>query len=145
MTSIHRNALVSHSADEMFALVDDVERYPEFLPWCQDARVLSRTEDEVRATLVLSRGGVQKSFSTLNRRQPGKMIELRLLEGPFRHLEGFWRFEALGEQASKISLDLDFEFKNRMIGLVVGPVFNPVADSLVDAFCKRADTLYGKA
>jgi ribosome-associated toxin RatA of RatAB toxin-antitoxin module len=128
----------------MFALVDDIDRYPEFLPWCESAEVLSRNEDEVRATLNLSKGGVHKSFSTLNRRQPDKIIEMRLLEGPFKHLEGFWRFESLGEKACKVSLDLDFEFKNRMVGLVVGPVFNPVANSLVDAFCKRADDLYGK-
>ena len=144
MTSIHRNALVTHSAAAMFALVDDIDRYPEFLPWCEKAEVLSRNEDEVKATLDLSKGGVHKSFTTLNRRQPDKMIEMRLLEGPFKHLEGFWRFEALGEKACKVSLDLDFEFRNRMIGLVVGPVFNPVANSLVDAFCKRADDLYGK-
>ena len=71
------------------------------------------------------------------------LVEVRLLEGPFHHLEGFWRFEALGESACKVSLDLDFEFKNRMVGMVVGPVFNPVANSLVDSFCKRADELYG--
>jgi ribosome-associated toxin RatA of RatAB toxin-antitoxin module len=126
----------------MFDLVDDIESYPRFLPWCRSATVLSRNEDEVRATLELAKGSVHKKFSTLNRLHIGKMIEMRLLEGPFHHLEGFWRFEELREDACKISLDLDFEFKNRMVGMVVGPIFNPVANTLVDAFCKRAKEVY---
>lgn len=143
MTTIHRQALVPYSARQMFDLVDDIESYPQFLPWCRSSTVLSRNEDEVRASLELAKGSVHKTFSTLNRLHVGKMIEMRLLEGPFHHLEGFWRFEALREDACKISLDLDFEFKNRMIGVVVGPVFNPVANTLVDAFVKRADEVYG--
>lgn len=144
MTTIHRQALVSHSAEEMYRLVDDIESYPQFLPWCRSTAVISRNEDEVRASLELAKGSVHKTFSTLNRLHKGKMIEMRLLEGPFRHLEGYWRFEVLSEDACKVSLDLEFEFRNKMVGLVVGPVFNPVANSLVDAFCKRADDVYGR-
>lgn len=145
MTTINRSALVAHSAAEMFALVDDIDRYPEFLPWCRSATVHSRDDDEVRATLDLAKGGIQKSFTTINRRQPGKMMEMRLLEGPFHHLEGFWRFDELSETACKVSLDLEFEFNSKVVGFAFGPVFNQVANTLVDSFCKRADDIYGKS
>jgi ribosome-associated toxin RatA of RatAB toxin-antitoxin module len=92
----------------------------------------------------LSKGGINKSFATLNRLQPGKMIEMRLLEGPFKRLEGYWRFDTLREGACKVSLDMDFEFSSRMLGMVVGPVFTQVANTLVDAFCRRAEEVYGK-
>ncbi len=144
MTSIHKSALVPYSPAEMFALVDDVERYPEFLPWCSAARVLARGDDEVRARLSLSKSGVDKSFTTCNRTQKNKMIEMRLEEGPFRHLHGYWRFDALGGEGCKVSLDMEFEFSSRVLGLVIGPVFNQVANSLVDSFQKRAVDVYGK-
>lgn len=133
-----------YSAAEMYALVDDIEAYAEFLPWCDASRVLSRNDEEVRGMLALAHGGVHKSFTTLNRLQKNKMIEIRLVEGPFRHLEGFWRFEALAENACKVRLDLDFEFANKLVALAFGPVFNRIANTLVDAFCKRAVDVYGK-
>jgi len=128
----------------MFVLVDGIEAYPEFLPWCCGTKVLSRTDDEVKATIELSKGGVEKAFTTCNRNQKNKMIEIRLVDGPFRQLEGFWRFDALGEEGCKVSFDLEFEFASRMLGLVVGPVFSQIADSLVDSFHKRAVEVYGK-
>lgn len=127
----------------MFALVDDIDAYPQFLPWCRSARVLARDSDEVRATLELAKGALNKSFTTVNRLQPDKMIEMRLVEGPFRHLEGFWRFDALRDDACRVSLDLDFEFSSRMLGMVAGPVFTQIANTLVDAFCQRAEQVYG--
>ena len=143
MTTINKSALVRYSASEMFALVNDIESYPQFLPWCRSAQVLSRETDEVRATLELARGGIQKSFTTSNRLQADKIIEIRLVEGPFRHLNGFWRFDPLSEQASKVSLDMSFEFAP-VLDFVIGPVFRSIADSLVDAFHKRAVEVYGK-
>lgn len=142
MTTIHRHALVEYSAAEMFALVDAIERYPEFLPWCGATDILSRDADAVRATIQISKGGVTKSFTTVNHLHPHKMIEMRLVEGPFHHLEGFWRFDALEENACKVSLDLDFEFSSRMMQIVVGPLFNQIANTLVDAFCQRANQVY---
>ena len=142
MPTISKSVLVAHSAAQMFAVVDDVEAYPSFLPWCKSARVLSRNGDEVRARIEMAMGAIHKSFSTCNRRQQDKMIEIRLLEGPFRHLEGFWRFDALGEKACKVSLDMDFEFSSRMVGMAMGPVFSQIANTLVDAFQKRAVTIY---
>lgn len=144
MTTISKSALVPYSTAEMYALVNDVESYPGFLPWCRSTRVLSRDGDEVRATIELARGAIQKSFTTCNRLQKDKMIEIRLLEGPFRHLEGFWRFDALDDHASKVSLDLDFEFSNRLISLALGPVFSQIVNTLVDSFQKRAVQVYGK-
>lgn len=128
----------------MFDLVDDVLAYPQFLPWCRSACVHERNEDEVRATVEIAHGALHKSFTTRNRLQRGKMIEMRLVEGPFRHLEGFWRFDSLGEGACKVSLDLEFEFSTRLVGAALGPVFNQVTGSLVDAFCRRAEQIYGK-
>jgi ribosome-associated toxin RatA of RatAB toxin-antitoxin module len=144
VTTVNKSALVPYTPAEMFALVDDVERYPEFLPWCKSSQVLSRNDDELRATLTLSMRGVEKSFTTCNRNQKNKMIEVRLVEGPFRHLCGFWRFDALGDAGCKVCLDMDFEFSSRMLGMVVGPVFSQVANSLVDSFQKRAVQVYGR-
>ncbi len=144
MTTISRTALVPYSAAEMYALVNDIEHYPEFLPWCRSVIVHARSADEIRATIELSKGGIQKSFTTCNRLQKDKMIEMRLLEGPFRHLGGFWRFDALQESACKISMDMDFEFSSRTLGLVIGPVFSQIVNSLVDSFHKRAGIVYGK-
>jgi len=144
MSLISKNALVPYTAAEMYSLVDDIAAYPSFLPWCKDAKVLSRDEDEVRATIAIAKSGVHKSFTTFNRLQHNKMIEMRLLEGPFHHLEGFWRFDALDDRGCKVSLDLEFEFSNIIIKLTVGPVFDQIANTLVDAFCERAIEVYGK-
>lgn len=144
MPTVHKSALVPYSPAEMYALVNAIEAYPDFLPWCRSTTVLSRDEDEIRATIDLAKGGVSKSFTTCNRLAPNKMIEIRLVEGPFKHLEGFWRFQALGEAGCKVSLDMDFEFAGRLLQMVVGPVFSQIANSLVDAFCRRAVEIYGR-
>lgn len=145
MPLIKRAAEVPYTPLQMYELVDNIENYPKFLPWCRSSKVLSRDEDEVRATLELARGGLSKSFTTCNRLQHGKMIEVRLVSGPFRHLEGFWRFEELpqGEGGSRVSLDLEFEFHNHLLSMALSPVFHPVANSLVDSFCQHAKNMYG--
>lgn len=144
MPTVSKTALVSHSAADMYGLVDDVEAYPQFLPWCGGSRVISRNEDEVHAGIDIAYGAVRKSFATRNRLQKNKMIEVRLVEGPFKHLHGFWRFDSLGENACKVSFDMEYAFSNKLLGLAVGPVFSQIANSLVDSFCQRADALYGK-
>lgn len=143
MTIIAKSALVQHSASDMFALVDDVSSYAEFLPWCGGSEELSRDDDEVKASVVIAHSGLNKSFTTLNRLQKDKIIEMSLIDGPFKHLHGFWRFDVLSEEACKISLDLEYEFSNRLIGMVVGPVFGQIANTLVDSFCQRAEVMYG--
>lgn len=126
----------------MYALVNDVENYVDFVPWCVESNILHRTEDEVQAKLSFAGSGMQKSFTTLNRLMPHKMIEIRLVDGPFNHLEGFWQFEQINERRSRISLDLQFEFSGKLLAMMFGPVFNQVAATLVDAFSKRAKDVY---
>lgn len=143
MASVARSALVPYSAQQMFDLVADVDSYRDFLPWCNDSRVLSRDEDVMEACILISKAGVERSFTTRNRLQAGKMMEMRLVEGPFRHLEGFWRFHPLRDDACKVSLDLDFEFSNKMVTMAFGKVFTQIANAMVDAFVKRAREVYG--
>ena len=145
MAVVKRSALVPYRAEFMFGLVNDIESYPRFLPWCRSAVIHCRDDDEVRATIQMSKGALQKSFTTVNRLQKNKMMEIRLVEGPFRRLEGFWRFDRLSEDACKVSLDLSFEFAGPIMSRVVEPVFHQIANSLVDAFCKRASDLHRKA
>ena len=144
MATVKKSALILYSAAEMYALVSDIEAYPDFLPWCRSTQILSRSEDEVRAVIEMVKGRVHKSFSTINRMQHHKMIDIRLLEGPFRRLEGYWRFDPLRVDASKVSLDMEFEFASPLLRMAVEPVFKQIANSLVDAFCKRAVDLYGR-
>jgi ribosome-associated toxin RatA of RatAB toxin-antitoxin module len=144
VATVKKSALVLYSAADMYALVGDVEAYPQFLPWCRSASILHHTEDEVRATIEMAKGRVHKSFTTINRMQKHKMIGIRLLEGPFQRLEGYWRFEPLRANACKVSLDMEFDFSNHLLRMAIEPVFKQIANSLVDAFCKRAVDVYGK-
>lgn len=145
MPLVQKSALVTYSAGQMFDLVNDVDRYQQFLPWCCSSSILSTDEDVVRARVEIAHGSIHKAFTTRNRIQHGKMIEMRLEDGPFKQLEGFWRFQALSETACKVSLDLQYEFSNRLIGLAIGPVFSQIANSMVDAFTQRAHDVYGKS
>lgn len=143
MTIIKRDKLVSYSPSQMFNLVNQVEDYPQFVPWCKSVALISQNEDEIRARLDFARGGLNKSFTTCNRLQKNKMIEIQLLDGPFQQLEGFWRFEPVNEGLHcLISLDLEFEFANKFMGMLFAPMFNPIANTLVDVFCQRAEQVY---
>ena len=144
MRKVSRSALVSHSASEMFSLVDDIEAYPDFLPWCKSAVVHARDGDIVEATLGLQRGGINKSFTTRNRLSKNQAIGLELVGGPFRHLSGGWEFRHLDDSGCKVSLDLEFEFENRVTDMVFGSFFEEICNSLVDAFTRRADEVYGE-
>ncbi len=144
MTTIHRSALVPYSAHQMFELVADIPSYPKFLPWCGGARINSTQDDEVIAAIDIAYSGVHRTFSTRNLLQRDKMMEIQLLEGPFSYLQGFWQFKALDEQSCKISLDLEFNVANRIVGLALTPVFSNIANQLVDRFHRRAMELYGK-
>lgn len=143
MREIHRSALVPYAAEEMFGLVNDVESYPDFLPWCRSAEIRKLGEDEVEAGLEFSRGGLHRRFSTRNRIEPGRSIGMTLESGPFRVLEGAWTFQALGERGCKVVLDLRFEFASRLLEAVFAPVFAEMMNSLVDAFVARAHELHG--
>ncbi len=132
-----------YSARQMFDLVNDVESYPEFLPWCSSTTLLSRTADMVCAELEVSRIGISQRFSTCNRMVPGEYMEIELVEGPFKHLRGRWDFRPLRADACKVELELDFDFSGKLINAAFGTVFHQVANTLVDAFCKRAEEVYG--
>lgn len=144
-TRIQRSAHVPYSAELMFDLVNDVDRYPEFLPHCRSAGVVEQGDGKVRATVELAKGALRKSFTTENRLLPPNRIEMRLVDGPFRRLHGAWTFTEQEGGGTRVALDLEFEFANRLMALAVGPVFNHVANSLVDAFVKRARSIHGDA
>lgn len=141
---VSRTALVNFSAEDMFALVDDVEHYPEFLPWCSGTEVTLRDSEKACATLHINYRGLRQSFSTENRRQFPELMTMHLVEGPFRKLDGEWRFTPLGDGACKIGFQLQYEFSSRILEKLVGPVFGHIAGTMVDAFLKRAEHLYRK-
>lgn len=142
MNVLHRSAIVPYTTRQMFELVNHIEDYPRFLPWCQNAHIISRTEKEVVATLDVNWKGIHKSFTTRNILNPYERMEIILIKGPLQHLEGIWHFQSLDEYACKVLLDLEFEFTGNFIDRLFQPVFQHIANTLVDAFCKRANELY---
>jgi ribosome-associated toxin RatA of RatAB toxin-antitoxin module len=143
MTVVEKSALVKFSAQQMFDLVNDIEAYPRFLPWCSGSRILKREGDIVEAELLISKGGFKKSFSTRNIIDEGGRITVSLLEGPFSYLEGTWDFMPLREDASKISLNLEFEMPGLLANLAFGAVFNQICNTMVSSFTQRAKEIYG--
>lgn len=144
MPTVHRSALLFYSAADMYALVSDIESYPDFLPWCRSTRILNQNDDELEVYIEMAKGGMHKSFTTFNRLQANDTIEIHLLEGPFQQLEGLWRFQPLRDDACKICLDMQFEFSSRFLHTAIAPVFSEIADSLMDSFCQRAMDIYGR-
>ena len=138
MKRIARSAIVDHSAAEMYALVENIEAYPEFLPWCTAAQVHERLPGRTRATLTVGVGGLSQAFTTLNDTRPGEAIDMHLVSGPFRRFEGRWRFVALAPDACRIEFSLQYEFSSRVLGKVLSPLFDGMADSMVEAFVRRA-------
>ena len=143
MPEVHKSVLVAHPAQRMFALVDAVEKYPEFLPWCGGTEVIYRDAHVTRATIQINYRGIRQSFSTENAKIEPRLMQIKLMEGPFKTLEGSWRFTDLGGEGCKIELSLRYEFASRMLEKLVGPVFGYIANNLVDAFVKRAQSIYG--
>jgi len=148
MKTVHKSVLIWFSAEEMFALVTDVARYPEFLPWCDHARVVDQQPNGMTAEIGMSLGGFRKSFTTRNLHIEGRQVTLELVDGPFKHLEGTWDFHPLTDpntlapqRACRIELTLNYSFES-MFGALVGPVFDKIASTLVDAFVKRAEQVY---
>jgi ribosome-associated toxin RatA of RatAB toxin-antitoxin module len=144
MKEIARSAIVEHSAAEMYALVEDIEAYPRFLPWCAAAAVHERRPDATRATLTVGVGALRHSFTTQNENRPGEAIDMRLEQGPFRRFHGEWRFVPLGPAACRIEFSLQYEFSSRTLGRVLAPLFDGLADSMVDAFVRRAAEVHGR-
>lgn len=142
MTVVERSALVSHAPAEMFELVRDVEAYPEFLSWCTGSELVSDDGREQVATLEVSIAGIRQRFTTRNRLDPPGTLEMVLLEGPFRRLQGSWRFSPIGDEGCRVLLRLEFEFAGSLLGLAFQRGFARIADRLVDDFSARADAIH---
>ncbi len=142
MALVKKSVLVPYSAQQMFALVDDVAAYPQFLPWCGGASVSEVDGDTIHATVHIDYHHIKQSFTTENVRTPPQRIDMKLKDGPFRHLDGSWLFMPLGESACKIELQLHYEFSSRLLEKAVGPIFHYIANNFVDAFVHRAEKVY---
>jgi len=141
MPTVSKSVLVPRSAEQMFALVDDVEDYPQFLPWCPAARVLERNDELTRACLEIDYHGLRTHFTTVNRKQAPRRMDLELEEGPFERLKGRWSFTPLGKEGSRVELTLDYELEGRTLNRVVAPVLAQIMETLVDRFVARAESL----
>lgn len=144
MPQVEKSVLVPHPASTMFALVDDIERYPEFLPWCGGARIVRREDSVTVATMTIRYAGAIQSFTTENIREGEEWLHLKLVDGPFHDLAGHWRFRALSEAGCKVEFALKYRFANALLEKAIGPVFNMIADTMVDRFVARADALAGR-
>ena len=142
MKTIEKSVLIWFSAREMFDLIVDVPSYPQFLPWCDKAEILAQTDNGMTARIGMAFGGLHKSFTTQNTHIAGRQVQLDLIDGPFKHLSGVWDFIHVGEeQACRVEFKLSYSFDS-VFGALVGPVFDKIASTLVDAFVKRAEAVY---
>ncbi|CAB1369193.1 type II toxin-antitoxin system RatA family toxin [Denitratisoma oestradiolicum] len=143
MTVVEKTVLIEHTPAQMFELVDRVEDYPKFLPWCGGTELHERSETTTVATLHINYRGVKSHFSTQNLKEAPRRMQISLRDGPMKHLDGSWCFTPLGEHACKIQFRLHYEFSSKMLEKVLGPVFSHIANSFVEAFVKRAKQLHG--
>ena len=142
MAVVHKTVFVAYSTEQMFALVEQVENYPQFLPWCGEVKVAERSEQGLTATLSINYHGIKQQFTTRNINQRPQLMQMNLVEGPFKQLSGCWKFTELRADACKIEFDLNYEFSSKLLEHLIGPVFSKIANSFVDSFCARADVLY---
>ena len=143
MNLIQRSAIVPFAPERMYALVNDVAGYPEFLPWCRQATILEAGEETLSASMDLAKGPLNYTLTTRNAMTPGESIRMTLVDGPFKQLNGLWQFRPLGDTGCDVSLQMEFEFKNRVVAAALGKTFDHIANTLVDSFCDRAFQLYG--
>ena len=143
MAVVEKSILIAHSAQQMFDLVEDIESYPQFLPWCSGTRIDFRDERRTVATLHINFHSVKAHFTTENAKENPAWMTMKLVDGPFRRLEGIWRFKPLTENACKVEFQLSYEFSNRLFEKIIGPVFSQIANTFVEAFVKRAQQVYG--
>jgi len=142
MVKVDRSSLVGYSAEQMYALVEDIESYPQFLPWCSGARATVREGTRTVATMHVNFHGIREQFTTENRNEPGRTIAMELVSGPFRHLRGHWRFTPLSEHACRVEFRLEYEISSWLLERLVGPVFHHIGNSFMDAFVKRAEQIH---
>lgn len=139
---IDKTALVMHSAERMFHLVNDVARYPEFLPWCSGTEIHEQSEEQITASMDIAKSGIRHRLTTRNQLILPETIHITLVDGPFKNLKGRWHFKPLDDNACKVVLTLEFEFSGSLSRMTFGQVFSHAANTMVDAFCRRADELY---
>lgn len=142
MPHVQRSALVSFSAEQMFNLVNDVKSYPEFLPGCSGSIVHESSDEHMVASVDVSKAGIKKTFTTHNTLHKNQSIQMVLVDGPFKHLQGVWRFLPLDEMACKVELSLEFEFSNKIVEMAFGKVFNELTNNMVSSFSQRAKQVY---
>lgn len=130
------------SPQQMYELVNNINDYPQFLNWCEGASILNQSDHQITASVQINKGGLKQTFSTLNTLKPFRLIEMKLLDGPFEHFSGEWRFEPLGENAAKVFLNLQFKFKSKLLDMSLTPIFTKIANSQLDAFVARANKIY---
>ncbi len=143
MPAITRSALVGYNARQMYALVENIEAYPGFLPWCRSSEIIARRENATTAKLSVGLKGISQAFTTENLNRPGEAIEMKLVEGPFKSFRAAWKFHALADHASRIEFTMDYQFSAGLLAKVLGPLFDHIANTMVDAFHKRAQAVYG--
>ncbi|MCB6182126.1 type II toxin-antitoxin system RatA family toxin [Leeia sp. TBRC 13508] len=142
MIKVEQSVLVEHTAEQMYRLVEQIEEYPNFLPWCSGSSVTSRSNEETVGTLHMNYHGVKSHFTTQNKKIPFQKIDMALLDGQFKTLSGSWFFTPLGEDACKVELKLQYQFSSTILEKLIGPVFNRISHNLVEAFVERADSIY---
>lgn len=142
MAQVKKTVLIHHSAERMFVLVDDVKKYPEFLPWCSGVDLIQQDDSMTSATLHIAYHGLQQNFTTENHKTFPQLMDIKLVNGPFRHLEGVWCFIELNAQACKIEFELNYEFSSHLLEKIIAPVFSHIANTFVDSFVARADIIY---
>ncbi|MFC1236000.1 SRPBCC family protein [Vibrio sp. F74] len=142
MPQVRRSALVSFSTKQMYDLVNDVDKYPEFLPGCSGSKVLEKSDNTMKASVDVSKAGISKTFTTINRLTKDTVIMMELVDGPFKSLKGGWYFTMLDEYACKVELKLDFEFSSRLVEMAFGKIFNDLTNNMVNSFTQRAKQVY---
>lgn len=143
MTEINKSESVPFSADQMYALVNDIEAYPEFLPWCKSSCIYNQSEEQLSASVDIAVGKIRHSFTTLNRMTPGRKIEMQLEKGPFKYLTGTWCFTPKNGEICDVTLHMQFEFKNKLLKLALERAFNKIMSTMVESFINRAQDIYG--
>ncbi len=146
MKTVNKSVLIWYSPEEMFNLVTGVDQYPLFLPWCDRARVLAQDDSGMLAEVGISLSGIRQTFVTRNLHDPGRRVQMQLVKGPFSRLDGDWHFHGVGDgsqRASRVELQLNYGFDSAPLAALIGPVFDRIAGSMVDAFVKRAEQVYG--
>jgi ribosome-associated toxin RatA of RatAB toxin-antitoxin module len=141
MVNVEKIVLVHHTAAEMFNLVDDVEQYQAFLPWCGGVDLIERSEATTSATIYIDFHGIKQQFTTKNQKRFPEAMDMKFENGPFKHFEGSWRFTALTEEACKIEFHLEYEFSSTFLSQLISPVFSHIANTFVDSFVTRADNI----